>query len=245
MAIDTSKFITYKDEDTSLSKIGITKNKIVEIVDFIDSNTSKNIIDYFEANDEYWGDIAFYGSRGMGIEEEDKMVADYGLPIGFFSSLKTKFQEAVSTVFGREVTPNTSHAQKWEVGGFATPHSDNSDFDGNPTSFEINKYVGILYLNDDYEGGELYFVDNSDVTKVTLTIKPKAGSFVVFPGGIENIHGVREIKEGERYTMVSFWDFAEAEYSEERRNEWQEEFAIVREQQKNQREEWESGNKDA
>ncbi len=243
MSVDRSKFITYRDEETSLSKIGITRNKIVEIQDFIDKETSKNIIKYFEANAEYWGDIAFYGSRGMGIEEADQMVADFSLPLGFFSTLKKNFQEAVGTVFERDVIANTSHAQKWEVGGFATPHSDNSDFDGNPTSFEINKYVGILYLNDDYEGGELYFVDNSDTTKVTLTIKPKAGSFVVFPGGIENIHGVSEITDGTRYTMVSFWDFADAEYSEERKTQWAMEKELVEMAKLLAKEEWAKGNK--
>lgn len=241
--LDRSKFIVYKDEDTSLSKIGVTKNKIVEIQNFVDKDTAKNIIDYFEANAEYWGDIAFYGSRGMGIEEEDSMVTDFGLPTGFFSILKKNFQEAVGEVFERDVVPNTSHAQKWEVGGFATPHSDNSDFDGNPTSFEINKYVGILYLNDDYEGGDLYFVDNSDTTKVTLTISPKAGSFVVFPGGVENIHGVTEITKGTRYTMVSFWDFANAEYSEERKNQWAMEKELVELAKLLAKEEWAKGNK--
>lgn len=241
--LDRSKFIVYKDEDTSLSKIGVTKNKIVEIQNFVDKDTAKNIIDYFEANAEYWGDIAFYGSRGMGIEEEDSMVTDFGLPTGFFSTLKKNFQEAVGEVFERDVVPNTSHAQKWEIGGFATPHSDNSDFDGNPTSFEINKYVGILYLNDDYEGGDLYFVDNSDTTKVTLTISPKAGSFVVFPGGVENIHGVTEITKGTRYTMVSFWDFANAEYSEERKNQWAMEKELVELAKLLAKEEWAKGNK--
>jgi hypothetical protein len=123
------------------------------------------------------------------------------------------------------------------VGGFASPHSDNSDFDGNPSSFQINKYVGILYLNGNYEGGNLYFPEHD------IEFKPTPYSFIVFPGGIENIHGVREITEGTRYTMVSFWDFAEAEYSEELQAAWEEEVKIVREEQAKQREEWEKGNK--
>jgi hypothetical protein len=140
-------------------------------------------------------------------------------------------------VFDRKVQPNTSHAQKWDVGGFAAPHSDNSDFDGKPNAFEINKYVGILYLNDNYEGGTLYFPEHD------IEFKPKAYSYICFPGGVENIHGVKEILEGTRYTMVSFWDFADAEYSEEKKTAWEEEIKVTREEQAAQKEEWEKGNK--
>jgi predicted 2-oxoglutarate/Fe(II)-dependent dioxygenase YbiX len=185
----------------------------------------------------------------MGLNTNDPRLPEFGLYVGFFDDLRDRFREGVEAVFGRKVKPNTSHAQKWDVGGFAAPHSDNSDFDGAPNPFEINKYVGILYLNGDYEGGNLYFVDdNYDHTKgnedeVKLEFKPTACSWVVFPGGVENIHGVREITKGTRYTMVSFWDFEEAEYDEERQAWWKEETLRVREAQAKQQEEWAKGNK--
>jgi hypothetical protein len=141
-------FIVYKDEPNSLGELGIPQNRIVEIKDFVSPETAKSIIDYVESYSADWGDIAFYGSSGMGIHSDDPKLADYDLPPLFFETLRLKFQEAISLVFDREVVANTSHAQKWDVGGFAAPHSDNSDFDGHPNAFEINKYVGILYLND-------------------------------------------------------------------------------------------------
>lgn len=241
--LDKSSFIVYKDEPTELSQIGVTRNKIVEIPHFLDADTCEKVIQFFEEKSDMWGDIAFYGSSGMGISSEDPKISEVGLPIGFFDSLRERFKEAVSTVFDRDVRPNTSHAQKWEVGGFASPHSDNSDFDGNPTSFEINKYVGILYLNDNYGGGELFFSDREDINTPKLSISPKAGSYVVFPGGVENIHGVTEITSGTRYTMVSFWDFADAEYSEERKAEWEAEKEIVEKEKEIARQEWAKGNK--
>jgi hypothetical protein len=238
--LDKSTYIYLKDEPVTNSQLGITENKIVEVPNFVTPEIAEGMIKYFDMlGEELWDDIAFYNSKGMGLPPDDARFKDCGLEEKFFEKLRTQYQKCVELIFNREVRPNTSHAQKWYKGGFASPHSDNSDFDGNPTAFEINKYVGILYLNDDYEGGELYFRDHG------IDIKPNKYSYYVFPGGVENIHGVREIKEGERYTMVSFWDFAEAEYTEERKNEWQEEFAIVREQQKHQREEWDGGNKDA
>ena len=172
------------------------------------------------------------------MPDDDKNLEEVGLYLGVFSDLRESFKKAVELVFGREVRPNTSHGQKWPTGAFAMPHSDNSDMEGNPSSFEINKYVGILYLSDDYEGGHLYFPQHD------IDFRPNYLSLYVFPGGHENIHGVSEVTKGERYTMVSFWDFADAEYSEERQKEWAEEKLRVEQEQAEQRERWASGNKD-
>jgi hypothetical protein len=235
--IDKTKFITYKDEPNVLGELGIPQNKIIEIPNFVTPEAAVRMINYIESYSEIWGDIAFYGSSGMGIHPDDPRLAEYDLPPMYFDSLRKKFQEAIEIVFEREVQPNTSHAQKWDVGGFASPHSDNSDFDGKPNAFEINKYVGILYLNGDYEGGELYFPEHD------ISFKPEPFSYICFPGGIENIHGVTEITKGTRYTMVSFWDFADAEYSDEKKEAWEEEIRKTREDQAKQKEEWARGNK--
>jgi hypothetical protein len=256
--IDKSNFKYLKDEENTKGVLGITHNRIVEIPDFLDENTAKSMISYVESKGEDWGDIAFYGSLGMGLAPNDPGLAEHGLEGNFFEDLREKFKEAVELVFERKVRPNTSHAQKWDVGGFASPHSDNSDFSGVPNAFEINKYVGILYLNDNYDGGELYFVEDSgkksenlDMDGVPvpvwnepyLSFKPNAYSYYVFPGGVENIHGVTEILDGTRYTMVSFWDFEEIEYDQETLDKWDEQEKEVRKQQAIQKEEWAKGNK--
>lgn len=234
--IDRDTFITFKDEPNDKGQLGITDNRIIEIPNFVTPEEASNMVRYFESKAQMWGDVAFYGSFGMGIFHGDPELEDYGLYGTFFQELTDKYREAVEEVFEREVRPNTSHAQKWSVGGFASPHSDNSDHDGNPTSFQINKYVGILYLNEDYEGGNLYFPEHD------IEFKPTPYSFITFPGGVENVHGVREITAGTRYTMVSFWDFKESEYSEELQEQWVEELKIVRAEQEKQREEWAKGN---
>lgn len=208
------------------------KHDIIGYKNFVPAEDLPKIIAYFESMGHNWGDVAFRNSLGMGIPPIDSLALNYGLAENYFEKIREKYQNAVETTHGRKVKPNTTHAQKWEVGGIAHPHSDNSDFAGNPNAFEINKYVGILYLNDDYEGGELYFPDHG------IVLKPEAGMFVTFPGGHENIHGVTEVTKGTRYTMVSFWDYAEAEYSEERKAEWEVEIKGIREKQAKDKERW-------
>ncbi len=210
----------------------VFKHDIIGYKNFVPQEDLSRIIAYFNSMEHLWNDVAFYESYGMGIQTEDQSANSFGLSVTYFGDLKERFKASVAESHGRDVRPNTSHAQKWEVGAFANPHSDNSDFAGNPNAFEINKFVGILYLNDDYEGGELYFPHHD------ISIRPEAGMFITFPGGVENIHGVTEITAGTRYTMVSFWDYADAEYSEERKAEWEEEIRGVREQQAKQKEEW-------
>ena len=210
------------------------KHDIIGYKNFVPQEDLPKMIEYFNSMGHLWNDVAFYESYGMGIQGSDVSATNYGLDENYFGNLRNKYQSAVEESHGRAVRPNTSHAQKWEVGAFASPHSDNSDFAGNPNAFEINKYVGILYLNDNYEGGELYFTHHD------IIIKPEAGMFITFPGGVENIHGVTEITSGTRYTMVSFWDYADAEYSDERKAEWEEEIRLVREEQARQKEEWEN-----
>lgn len=74
-----------------------------------------------------------------------------------------------------------------------------------------NKFVltCTVYLNDDYEGGEIEFLANGEVT----VYKPKAGDVVVFPSGHPNYfseeftyyHGVRAITNGKKFFLRIFW----------------------------------------
>jgi len=62
------------------------------------------------------------------------------------------------------------------------------------------KYAAILYINDDYKDGTLFFKnkENSD-------LKPKPGTLLIFPGNEEYEHGVRHVGEGPiRYVTVGF-----------------------------------------
>jgi hypothetical protein len=62
------------------------------------------------------------------------------------------------------------------------------------------KYAAILYINDDYKDGALFFKnkENSD-------LRPKPGTLLIFPGNEEYEHGVRFVGEGPiRYVTVGF-----------------------------------------
>lgn len=57
----------------------------------------------------------------------------------------------------------------------------------------------ILYLNNDYEGGELEFVHHK------VKIKPKAGTLYLFPANYAYAHIAHPVTKGTKYAMVTFF----------------------------------------
>ncbi len=82
---------------------------------------------------------------------------------------------------------------KYFTGASMGPHTDSSP---NPTTEHIS---AVLYLNDDYIGGELAFPNQE------IVIKPKAGSLVIFPSVPPFFHESREIISGIKYMSPAFW----------------------------------------
>lgn len=88
---------------------------------------------------------------------------------------------------------------KWPPGQAMPPHADNANPDGSPHPMTWRDYASVVYLNDDYEGGEFYF-DRSGIE-----IKPAAGDLLAFTGGMRHFHGVREVRGAPRYTMPGWY----------------------------------------
>ena len=83
----------------------------------------------------------------------------------------------------------------------------------------------FIYLNDTFEGGYLNF-KNHDVK-----IHPKPGMIAIFAGGYTNEHEVTKVHNGTRYTIGSFWDNADATYTEEQVKEREERLKKTRAEQ--------------
>ena len=227
---------------TDLSKIettptefgdkGFIKEDIVFYNNFLTQEECETLVRVFEDEEQPWSMSAFFESYGMSIMPEDPILERYGLPRDYFGKLADRLHKVVEDAHERPVKSVSSHAQKWQIGAFAPFHSDNTDMDGNPSAWEKSKLVCLLYINDDYEGGELDFRDHD------ISIKPVAGQLITFPGGFNNIHQVLPVRGSTRHTIGAFWDYAESVYSEERMKEWEEEIQKVREEQKVMQDEW-------
>lgn len=107
--------------------------------------------------------------------------------------------------------------KKYEAGTFMGAHFDQQEGD------ERLKVSFVMYLNDDYEGGEISFTiaspggilkearppaDFSEAEKgvnYTFAVKPKAGSMIVFPPSPPYHHTAHLVKSGEKIMIPQHW----------------------------------------
>ena len=105
----------------------------------------------------------------------------------------------VDNFFNVDAFPTSPAIVRWMEGYRQEPHADKQLQNGEPNDFPWYDLAGLFYLNDDYEGGELYFPDQG------IEFKPKPGAAYFFPGDIGYSHGVKEITSGIRYVIPFFW----------------------------------------
>ncbi len=101
----------------------------------------------------------------------------------------------------RPLFADTLQVVRWPEGSDQRPHADSENPDGTPHPYAWRSYASILYLNDDFEGGQIYF------PQLGLAPPIRAGMLVFFPGTLDYVHGVSTITRGVRYTVASFWTF--------------------------------------
>tara|TARA_R110000796_G_scaffold221386_1_gene337452 strand:+ start:235 stop:726 length:492 start_codon:yes stop_codon:yes gene_type:complete len=85
----------------------------------------------------------------------------------------------------------------WNVGTWSNLHVHGKGNTAYDDMRHNTKYNSIIYLNNNFEGGEFY-TDN-------ITIKPKKGTLTLFDGS-KIFHGIKEIKKEERYIIIIWWE---------------------------------------
>ena len=86
---------------------------------------------------------------------------------------------------------------KYEEGGFYKVHHDNNAVAA-PREFSV-----IIFLNNDYEGGSLFFYEPDGKTKIK-EVKPEVGKFVIWPSNYLFPHAAQTVTKGTRFVIVSW-----------------------------------------
>lgn len=106
-------------------------------------------------------------------------------------ALQNRAAEIFDTVGELDVTGFMAH-QRLYPGSQLTAHFDQY-------SDKLVQYAAVLYLNDDYVDGEVFFPQHD------LKLRPKPGSLLIFPGTKDYVHGVHPVGEGPvRYVLPAF-----------------------------------------
>ena len=148
--------------------------------DVVRRDTQVNFNEYEETNFKD-AKIAeeFFKSLGEGL---DRYLKDLGLDNIFVDGLWFK-----------DMLVQRSRADSFE--SYSTWHAEVSN---KQHSDRVLTYV--LYLNDDYEGGETQFMYQKH------NVKPEKGKLVIFPAHFTHVHRGNMINEGTKY-IITGWCF--------------------------------------
>ena len=113
------------------------------------------------------------------LDESDRL--DY---LSIIKKIESKTQEC----YGSDIVHDWSKLKKSEIGGFSLPHYDESS--------QETILAAIVYLNDNFRGGETYFGDGT-------IIPPKPGRILMFDG-LTYLHGATPNIGGYRYS-IAMW----------------------------------------
>ncbi len=96
-----------------------------------------------------------------------------------------------------------SNISMWATGAELSAHADNEYWDRKEKNYVPHRtYSAVLYLNDDYRGGEFCWHDIVDNKAIIVeTITPEKGTLIAFGAGLEYIHSVARVKDGTRWTQ--------------------------------------------
>jgi predicted 2-oxoglutarate/Fe(II)-dependent dioxygenase YbiX len=91
-----------------------------------------------------------------------------------------------------------------KTGSFNPYHTDNYTINDNSEvvinpEFAFDKSA-ILYLNENYLGGELFFPNQN------LLVKPETGDLIFFEGDLDKPHEVKMVTSGERHAFITFYE---------------------------------------
>lgn len=162
-------------------------DQIKYIKGFMPADIAKQIHEYAIKHD---AEFTEYGNAEKeftvnvfkGNEEETReiraLVTEWGQKVYDFvlENYDSKFQP---------YNPGLSHIARFEPGWGMHEHFDSS---------KPNDIATLIYINNNYEGGDIYFPEYE------ISHKPEPGDLLTFPDNPNFVHGVKSISDGIRYT---------------------------------------------
>ncbi len=162
------------------------KENSTKIIDYIENN--KN--DFGKLTDNYWDGRTIHIPQ---IKDSDILQ----IILDGKDFMLNEFKKL--SCIDKPLYVDSLHLVRWVEGYELHPHADGAEPDGRKHQFHWRDFGTVTFLNDDFEGGILYYPN-----KDGLQVPAKVGYSAVHSGGIDCLHGVTKMTKGVRYTIASF-----------------------------------------
>jgi predicted 2-oxoglutarate/Fe(II)-dependent dioxygenase YbiX len=159
-------------------------NQIKVVKSFVNPEDAMLIADYARSVDSSFAEFG-NGEKEFTFHAKFKDLDIQSL-INFYGELTLKFVRDNYPGPFQDYDPDRTHIARFDKGNGMHEHFD---------STKPNDIATLIYLNNDYLGGEIYFPDYD------VHIKPDSGDLVCFPDTPDFVHGVKPITDGIRYTV--------------------------------------------
>jgi hypothetical protein len=205
-------FLKKEFEDAGYN-VEVFYDHVLFVKDFLKSEELNTLLKIIETTPneewsiEYTKNLARFCMEKFGRDDVDNLVAEgkFEITRGWEDKNLNITSEEISAILQRRLAILLELADpSLELAGFGTLQrmqagvelKSHTDQHTDPSI----RYAAILYINDDYNDGTLFFKnkENSD-------LRPKPGTLLIFPGNEDYEHGVRFVGEGPiRYVTVGF-----------------------------------------
>lgn len=173
--------------------------------DFLDHSICDEIVEYIDSHldlfDAKTNDVGYWAKRVIRVRDIPDTTIKLAA-VNVTTMVSAQVHRLLPESETRILVPDTLDLVRWIKGYELFPHADKENPPGGePHPFPWRDFASIIYLNDDFDGGQIYWPFKN------VEIKPKKGMLAIHPGTDEFRHGVREVPRGNRYTIASFWTF--------------------------------------
>ena len=196
--------------------------EILAELDRLDSRNGLNLWEPWTASNDkefIYGETKCFDINNIKTSDKDlkeKMSYVYNSVVDAFYDISKDYAESLGDNDEPRLFP-TFNIKKYYAGTSMGSHFDQLDGD------KTLRYSLVMYLNDDFEGGEISFnlMDYEGVNRKPGThmdyeealknktfdfgIKPKANSIIIFPSSAPYFHTAHTVKSGFKYMIPGHW----------------------------------------
>ena len=170
------------------------------IPNFLTASQCRRFVECITAEDNWFDNGNDKDPWNNRTKWPDQQVTDPEILIEFREVSERVKLEAVKYFEATEpIYAEMPHFVRWRTGDHLwPPHADKENADRSPHAMFWRDFGTVIYLNDDFEGGEIEY------PLMNIKQKMPTGTLAVHLGTLDYLHGVRQITSGTRYTIASF-----------------------------------------